>query len=257
MPLKHTTCPPCDECHGYQWLINNEGFLAALVAKLLMGQHRHVQKILAAAPPQRAPQICAAGIDDLIQKMTITTEEERYHRDGWVFQMITWIAANLAEPGLISAAPQAQSAMPGLDNLFVRTHGNQVTQVVIGEDKATINERKTIRAKVWPELRQFETGKRDHELLNEITPLLERHSGELDVDKCLVDLLWEQVRAYRVCVTVETPTEEKTRQELFKGFDKVATGPTEKRRAETFVVGALRPWMDSFCIKIIHALREV
>lgn len=257
MPLQHTICPPCNECHGYQWVVKNEVELAQLVAKLLMGQYRHVQKILAGAPPQRAPQIGAAGIDDLIQKMTATTEEERYHRDGWVFQMITWIAAKLAEPGLISSPPQAQSAMPGLDNLFVRTSGNQVTQVVIGEDKATINERATIRALVWPELIQFETGKRDHELLNEITPLLERHHGELDVDKCLVDLLWEQVRAYRVCITVKTPTIEKTRKNLFKGFDKVATGLTEKRCAETFVVGDLRQWMDSFCIKIIHTLREV
>lgn len=255
MPLQQTICPPCDECHGYQWLIQNEDYLAQLVAKLLMGQYRHVQKILGNDDPGRAALIGQEGINDLIKKMTATTDTEIYHRDGWVFQMITWIAAKLIEPGLMSAPPQSQSAMPGLDNLFVRAEGNKVTQVVIGEDKATINERDTVRKKVWPELKDFETGRRDHELLNEITPILERNSGELDVDECLVSLFWEQIRAYRVCITVETPKDANTRKRLFKDYDKVAAGPINKRCAETFVVGPLRPWMDSFCGKVINELR--
>ena len=255
MPLQQTICPPRDECHGYQWFIQNEGYLAHLVARLLVGQYRHVQKILANEDPQRAAMIGAAGIDDLVSKMTVATEEARYHRDGWVFQMITWIAAKLIEPELMSAPPQSQSAMPGLDNLFVRAEGNKVTQVVIGEDKATINERDTVRDKVWPELEDFETGRRDHELLNEITPILERNSGTLDVDECLVNLFWEQIRAYRVCITVAAPKDGNTRKRLFKDFDKVAVGPVGKRCAETFVVGALRPWMDSFCVKVINELR--
>lgn len=255
MPLLHTICPPCDECYGHQWLVQNEDDLAYLVAKLLVGQYRHVQKILANDDPQHAAAIGAAGIDDLIQKMTATTDYEVYHRDGWVFQMITWIAAKLIEPGVMSAPPQSQSAMPGLDNLFVRVEGSKVTQVIIGEDKATINERDTVRDKVWPELEDFETGRRDHELLNEITPILERNNGELDVDECLVSLFWDQIRAYRVCITVADPKDEAARKNLFKDFDRIATGPIEKRCAETFVVGALRPWMNSFCNKVINELR--
>lgn len=257
MPLQHTLCPQCEECYGYQWLVKHEDYLAYLVAKLLLGQYRHVQKILANDDPQDAALIGAAGIDDLIQKMTASTEYDKYHRDGWVFQMITWIAAKLIEPGLMSAPPQSQSAMPGLDNLFVRTEGNKITQVVIGEDKATENERSTIRDKVWPELEEFETGKRDHELLNEITPILERSNGELNVDECLINLFWNQIRAYRICITVEHSKDEKTRKSLFKGFNKIASGPIERRCAETFVVGNLRQWMDSLCSKIVHKLREM
>lgn len=47
MPLEIVVCAPCDECLGHQWLIGNESLLSELVAKFLMGQYRHVQKILA------------------------------------------------------------------------------------------------------------------------------------------------------------------------------------------------------------------
>lgn len=257
MPLEKTTCTPCDECHGHQWLIRNEAILAELVAKLLMGQYRHVQKILANEKIQSTPTSSAASIEDLIRKLEPQNEQARYHRDGWIFQMITWVAAKLIEPEIMSAPPQSQSAMPGLDNLFIRTNGNKVSQVVIGEDKATINDRSTITSQVWPELRDFETGRRDHELLNEITPILERNSETLDVDECLKELFWEEIRAYRVCITTKEPKDDMSRKELFKNFDAVAPGHIDKRRGETFVIESLRPWMDKISQEIIKLLRAM
>ncbi len=256
MPLKYTKFQPCDECHGHQWFIQNEDYLAFLVARLLIGQYRHVQRILLDGNTLPAPSISTTGVDDLVNKMTATSAEAIYHRDGWVFQMITWIAAKLIEPQLMSAPPQSQSAMAGIDNLFVRVSENKVTQIVIGEDKATINERDTIRDQVWPELRNFETGRRDHELLNEITPILERCGSTINVDECLVNLFWEQIRSYRVCVTVKSDMDIAARKKLFKDFEAVATGHISKRCADTFVVGALRQWMDSFCDKVINELRR-
>lgn len=257
MPLEHTICVPCAECHGHQWLVKNEDTLALLVARLLMGQYRHVQKILANEDSQyNSTSLSAAGIEDLIGKLEPENDAEMYHRDGWIFQMITWIAAKRVDPQVMSAPPQSQSAMPGLDNLFVRANGNKVVKVIIGEDKATINERSTITSQVWPELLEFETGKRDHELLNEITPILERNSKNLDVDECLKELFWEQIRSYRVCITVKDSKDNASRKALFKGFDAVAAGAIDKRCAETFVIGELRPWMDEFCKKIVKILRR-
>jgi hypothetical protein len=237
--------------------VKNEDALALLVVRLLMGQYRHVQKILANEGHQHTALINAAGIKDLIRKLEPESDDEMYRRDGWIFQMITWIAAKLVEPQMISAPPQSQSAMPGFDNLFVRTSGDKVVQVIIGEDKATINERSTITSQVWPEIRDFETGRRDHELLNEITPILERNSEELNVDECLKELFWEQIRSYRVCITVKESKDDASRKALFKGFDTVAVGSIDKRCAETFVVGELRLCMDELCKKAVKILLEL
>lgn len=257
MPLTNTTYTSGNICHGYEWLVRNEKLLASLITRLLMGQYRHVQKILASETTSRVTSISTAGIDDLIRKMTPENDTEMYHRDGWVFQMTTWIAAKILDPHIMSSPPQSQSAMKGLDNLFVRTNSNRVTQVIIGEDKATINERSTITSQVWPGIEVFETGHRDHELLNEITPILERNRSTLDVDECLKELLWEQIRTYRVCISVKENQDNKSRRKLFMGYGKVAKGKIIKRRAETFVINDLRQWMDNLCKRIVRILEYI
>ena len=255
MPLKNSQFPICIECHGNHWQIGDERSLASLVARLLIGQYRHVQRILTDSDEHSVLSLEGTALDNLIKKLQPNTETERYHRDGWLFQMITWIAAKIVEPGIMSAPPQPQSSMPGFDNLFIRVDGTRVAQVVVGEDKATQNDRETIREQVWPELRDFETGRRDFQLLNEITPILERAQDSIDVDECIKQIFWDKVRSYRVCIPVESDERASQRTKIFKGYKDIVQGDLSRRQADTFALGNLRLWMDSLSSTIVSILR--
>ena len=122
--------------------------------------------------------------------------------------------------------------------------------LMIFEDKATKNSRSTITSKVWPEFKEIETGARENELMHETTALLERVSG-VDVDKVIADIVWEQVRRYRVSVTGEAVHGSTTGfKGLFDGYDTVAPGDDVKRRAAVLCFEDVRSWMAAFAKKV-------
>jgi len=88
-PVSHGTL-----CHGSRWIIADEEDLTSTVARLALGQARHVAAIL-------------AGIDKMppaIKLLTVPTGKPPYHRDGWVFQAISWIAAHRGATGTVIRA---------------------------------------------------------------------------------------------------------------------------------------------------------
>jgi hypothetical protein len=247
-------------CYGFSWEITDEQRLSELVARLMLGHYRHVQKILSGNVQSSSPQVTDEMIDELVGKLAEPeSDAHRYQRDGWVFQMISWIAAMLAEPGSIMAIPHSQESQKGFDNLIIKfvVQSDDVSAVVICEDKATENSRKTIREEVWPEIENFERGHRDHELVNEVTAILERSHSVNDIDKCMADIFWKKVRRYRVAITTNHQDNMRHRQKLFKDYDMKARGNTERRRAETIRIDQLRTWMDSFCANIIECLEDL
>jgi hypothetical protein len=81
-----------DLCHGWSWTVADEDELAERVARIALGQYRHVAKILSGAgvpgPTATAEQAKAA-----IKLLTRGKNEEPWHRDGWIFQ------ANIVDRG--------------------------------------------------------------------------------------------------------------------------------------------------------------
>ena len=260
MPIKLTQCDECPLCHGFSWTITDELRLAELVARLMLGHYRHVQRVLNSDDNAPSPQVSDSMIDDLVVKIGLpATDTHRYHRDGWVFQMISWVAAKIAEPEAIMAIPHSQAAQKGFDNLIIQlaNRDNEVTVVVISEDKATENSRNTVTSKVWPELVDFESGRRDHELVNEVTSILERYHKKVDVDKVIADIFWDKARHYRISITTDCIDDEAHRKTLFGGYNIKVAGHEKRRRAETIKVEQLRPWMDAFCVKIAACLEDM
>lgn len=248
-------------CHGYKWQIGNEDYLAKLVAKLLLGHYRHVQKILKNSN-SISPHISSEMESEIKRKLKDTSSEPlRYQRDGWVFQMISWIAIKISDPHLYTAIPHSQPAQKGFDNLVVQLTDDMksIDFIYICEDKATENSRKTITTKVWPEFVEFETGCRDNELVNEVTPILERlpRNITIDIDKSISKIFWEKVRHYRVSLTTENVNNDQDRTILFKGYDQKVKGNVKRRRAENINISGLRKWMDNFCDKIIKQLGNI
>lgn len=240
-------------CHGHTWVVSDLHTLASEIARVAVGQAEHVAEIFVRAGIADL-QTSADAIGDAVK--LLTAADEPYHRDGWIFQVMSWIAAHRASPGSLIRAPHMVLAHKGFDGVQVELveGSNSIVGVIIFEDKATTSPRNTIRDKVWPEFRELEQGKRQNLLTAEVASLL-RTAPAVDANAALRSILWGQVRKYRVAITTDTShTGAPGRARLFKEFDEVVPGLNARRRGETFAVPDLRGWMDSLAQLIIAKL---
>jgi hypothetical protein len=249
-------------CHGWAWTVEDEDVLAERVARVAVGQYRHVAKILAGAD-LAGPSASADHGAAAIKLLTVEPGEDPWHRDGWIFQTISWIAAHQNGQGVVTRPPHILKAHKGFDGmqLELSEDGKSIAAVVIFEDKATDNARDTIREDVWPGISALEAGERVTELTHETSAILEaqqRLDPELNVDVALTNILWKDARRYRVSITIgETHLKQTARARLFKGFDEMAPGDVKRRRAETIYVPELRKWMDAFAQRAIGHVKTL
>lgn len=244
---------------GSDWSITDEDELAALIARVALGQYRHVLKVLnetdciAYTPTPSA-------LEGAIRTLTAKDPEKPWQRDGWLFQVISWIAANIQDPGTVKSPPHIIHADKGFDGLHLclDASSENVVSVIVCEEKATNGPRGKITSQVWPDFRSLEAGARDNELVSETTTLLAQN-GHLDPDRAVHEILWEQARAYRVSITIgDKECSQKGREALFKGYKNATPGDdVEKRRAETFHQSNLRDWMKRMAAKAIEAAKEM
>lgn len=258
MPITLTPFVNSNLCHGNTWAVADENLLADQIARVALGQSRHVQKILAGAnlaPPQTFASTVASAIDLL----TVAAGDDPWHRDGWIFQTMSWIAAHRASPGGTIRPPHMILAHKGFDGLQVVLNNStgEITAAIIFEDKATDNPRATIRDDVWPEFKKLEAGEKENVLTAEVTSLLQSKAG-IDVDAAIQNIIWKQARHYRVSITIgDTHNSDKGRSRLFADYEKVAQGHLHRRRGETLHINNLRQWMDALAEKTIVAIKSM
>lgn len=263
MPLSLRAYDDAPLCFGHTWTIIDEDLLAYLVARLVLGQWLHVAAILESGNPP-APSVSAQALERLTRKLTVAdggAAALRWHRDGWVFQLISWIAARKGASGhVLVRPPQQRKADKGFDGLIIELSPSSGDGAIltICEDKATDNARNTITSKVWPEITMLENGDRDEELVNEVSAMLDKRLSESEVLVAVEQLQWKGTKRYRVCVTVDQPHDQQPRRaSLFGGYDSRATGAHVRRRGETLWLADLRSWMDAFCVRVTHHLAEM
>ena len=75
-----------DLCYGWSWTVPDEALLAGQIARVALGQARHVAKILAGAQ-LAAPQIEASAAAAAVAMLTVVGPDPS-HRDGWMFQVM-------------------------------------------------------------------------------------------------------------------------------------------------------------------------
>ncbi len=250
-PFEHSAL-----CQGNTWTVEDKSLLASQIARVAMGQSRHIRKILAGAnlTPPNATESAASQAIDLLS----VTGSDPWHRDGWIFQVMSWIAANHANPNAITHPPHMIHAHKGFDGLQIQINreNESIDAVVIFEDKATDNPRKIIREEVWPEFAELEEGYRENVLTAEVIGLLERQF-DIDPDRAIEKIIWSNARRYRVSITVgDSHANDTGRQRLFKDYESTVPGPVNKRGSETFYVTNLREWMASIAEMAIANIRE-
>lgn len=246
-----------DLLYGWSWVIKDEDALARQIAIVSLGQSRHVERILAGAMLARPSTTTSSAA--AASKMVTVQGKDPSHRDGWLFQVISWIAAHGATPGGLIRSPQMQLADKGFDGLQLELDDtNQVvTGAIVFEDKATENPRSTIREEVWQSFSRIEAGERDNVLTAEVTTLLSTRPS-IDPDRAIQNVLWKAVRRYRVSITInEGYATEAGRKNLFKGYDVVASGEPKRRRGETLQIPSLRSWMAHLATKVLRSIQEI
>jgi len=237
---------------GCDWSIEDDDELAQLIARVALGQYRHVLHILAEtdcllyAP---APSALEGA------RKLLTATNEPWQRDGWLFQVVSWIAANLQGDTSLIAPPHMIHAHKGFDGLhvYLDPETRRVALVVICEEKATGNPRRMIKDEVWKDFESLERGERDNELVAEVSALVVQRQ-DIDPDQAIREILWNEARAYRIAITVsDKHADDNGRENLFKGYNETVTGDLSRRRAETLYLNDLRSWMTAMAAKAVAA----
>ena len=249
-----------DLCHGWSWAITDEAALAASVARVALGQAKHVIRVLDGLA-EKPITTTTDHVADALAKLAPDADGSFHKCDGWLHQTISWIAAQQNRNDAILRLPHIRKADHGFDGLQIElsTDKAKVTTVVIFEDKATTNPRDTIREDVWPGIVALEAGQRVTELTQDVTAILEaqQHIMPVDVEDVVDDILWKEARAYRVSITVgNSHLKEAARARLFDGYSEAAPGPKEKRRAETIYFSDMRAWMREFSKLVERKISE-
>ena len=248
MPLSFTPISVTGRWHGSTWTVQNEHELAAVVARVAIGQSTVVERILRDTDCI-APDMPTSGFQGARRLLTVTSEHSTVHRDGWVFQVISWLAAHLqaldAEEKTLIRPPHMIRAQKGQDGLVIEYADDDIARVVICEDKATGSPRDLFRSQVLPDFDQYETGARDNELIAGVTSVLTRHEVD-NADNIVANIFWEDQRAYRVAVTVPSAqTSIVAQKRLFAGYEKSVEGDVNRRRVALMPLASLRPWMNA------------
>ncbi len=256
-----------DIAHGYSWCFGDEDLLANYVAKLLLGQHRHVRKILEGVSTP-TPTTSEEMIRVTLQKLAPESENPKTLqklkelRDGWLFQLMAWVGIRLVDSGkILISPPHDRPADKGFDALVIvlEEGARNPASMMICEEKATDRARNLFQQQVLNEFKECKDGKRDTEIKSELTTLLESsHVDEALVDGFLELVMWKRERSYRVSLTTTgINPDEKSRKKLFKNFDDIIPGPASLRRAEMFQFDNLRLWMDCFSVKVANEIDKM
>lgn len=254
------------ECDLSEWCIESHKReqLLTILAYLYLQQGMNAQRVVAALDP-RARSSTKRALPNAINKLTAPkpgdlelmehgNEEEREkaknsikvsieHRDGHLFQYLSWVAARLASPTSILTPPHVRQADKGFDGFIIDLDDAQkkVMRVVLCEDKASQAPRNLITSSVWKEISSICEGDREDEVHSSLNTLLKAVPGlsEEELEDAVDTIFWEKIRHFRVSVaTGEDQRGKSDFAQLFSGFEDVALGALESR------IGGILPFTD-------------
>jgi hypothetical protein len=252
MPLVLTTFSESPLFVGYTWNIADEEKLIRILTLLVVGDHVHATEILRGTQGLVAPQVRAV-LDRAAAELR--EPRDRYHRDGWLFQLISWIAIQkAASTGAIIRAPQARMADKGFDGLVVEIPSTDRGYLIVCEDKATENPRATIIGQVWPEFKRIEAHDRDRELTSEVSTLLFQLPDLALRRRLIEEAIWQDNKHYRITITGAGDDDPPGRRALLADYQACVGGPEARRRAEVIYVSDVRLWMDRVASLVANKL---
>lgn len=253
MPLSLIDFPALPECGGKQWSVIDYDLLVSLVATVLIGRAKHAEAVLLGT--HRAPAVVPIALKSQLRSQLETPHGPlTYHRDGLLFEIISWIAARVsAEAKDVISTPHLKSTQQGLDTIKITFDDTtrKVERVIIYEQKCSEQARNQFRSKVVPAFIDWKTHKRDNQLIQAVVALVERFNLTPEEHEHLYDhLVRVHPLAFQAALTVTpTPFESDKCIELFNGYSSVAPDVTD-RMGDTFPLLDVRAWFAHFAKQV-------
>jgi hypothetical protein len=255
MPLKLKSFSTT-ECDFAEWSINKKTHaqLIEVIAYLYLRQEENAQRVIDALEPRRriskgkvaqnvvrkltAPRqkdvdLAQTGSDEEKDSAKKRIETSIIHRDGLLFQHISWVVARMAIPTGYMTSPHVRQADKGFDGFIIELDEteSEIKRIVLCEDKASIMPRKLISSSVWPDVEAIRRGDRDDEILADLVTLL-KSVPDIDAEAAVDEVFWEEARQFRVAVaTGENRRKSGSFLHIVAGFEAVAGGALETRTA--------------------------
>ena len=259
MPFQYNECNCAPLVIDNEYDINNEDLLAEYVGRVVLGHFAHIKRIIRVLSTT-APTVENTDIE-LAQVRLATpgkSDKQIEKRDGWVFQIISWLALFSAhsDKRFFCQQPHDAPAQHGLDGVAIILNDSfQIDAIIITEDKCTENHR-VVLPDVWEEFKQFEAGDHNNKLVSRISALIETLNDGDVLAANQNNIYLKELRMYRVGINRnDTYQADDKRKKLFKGYDVCVTGETPHRRfAASLYKDDIRAWMDQFCQKVIGYL---
>lgn len=259
--IEQMDCTPITIDNGYR-VIDVE-LLAKWIAQLLMGNSVHITRIIEGLEPHFA-NLRNEAIDGLIAKIDVPTSDKTaiYKRDGWLFQMMSWIALNMNlhasfdKEQIYMNVPHTAAAQQGIDGFaLVLDKNRMIKHIIITEDKCTKNARGKITSQVFPEFEKYEKGLNDPRVLAEIGGLIRNEDGGALLIGVQDDITKSQYWVYRIGITRQAAlNDQDARIAMYDGYEKVVKGNMKRRDASSIHIDDLRNWMASLSKMVVKEL---
>ncbi len=261
MPFIYSKCDCTPLVIDNEFDISDEDLVAGYVGRIVLGQYAHVKRIINTLSTIK-PSIDNSDFDFAISRLKKEGKSENgiEKRDGWIFQIISWLSLLVENKGknFYCQQPHDAPAQHGLDGVAVILNADLILEsIVITEDKCTVKHR-TVIPEIWKEFEKFELGIHNNQLISRISAMLENldEGNVLEINKN--DIYKKDLWAYRVGINRnDTYQENNKRKKLFKGYDDCVIGVKPHRRyASTIHREDIRVWMQKFCEKVIQFLQD-
>jgi hypothetical protein len=272
---------PTTECGFSEWSIKrNRSKLIEVIAYLYLRQEENAQRVIDALEPRRRASK-GRVTQNVVRKLTAPrakdvellrsgTDAEKdaakkrirtsiIHRDGLLFQHVSWVAARLDLPNGYMTSPHVRQADKGFDGFIIELNdtGREIQRIVLCEDKASISPRKLITSSVWPEIETIQCGDRDDEILADLVTLL-KGVPDIDAETAIDEMFWEGVREFRVAVaTSEDQRKAGSFLHIIAGFEAAAGGAFETRTAGVLAFKDVRKGLALLASEVAAKVEEI
>lgn len=273
---------PTEECDFSEWSIerSSRSKMVEVIAYLYLRQEENAQRVIKALEPRRraskgkvaqnvvrklsAPrakdvEILRSGNDAEKEAASNRIETSIIHRDGLLFQHVSWVAARLDLPNGYMTSPHVRQADKGFDGFIIELNnsGHQIKRVVLCEDKASMSPRGLITSKVWPEIKSIQCGDRDDEILADLVTLL-KGVPDIDAEAAVDEMFWEGVREFRVAVaTGEDQRKDGSLSHIIVGFEAAAGGELRSRTAGVLAFDDVRNGLALLANEVAAKVEEI
>lgn len=266
-PLQCHSCEIDEHSVGERWSSANDTELAALIAIVAMGQASQASYILEELIPAQP----AYSFEDLRSeaKIRLTVEEPaskprkgypRWQRDGFVFEVISWIAAKISYgEGALLKDPHVSATSQGLDGLMLQINADKdgVQSTTVFEDKCTDDPRATFLGKVIPAFKDRHANIRSAEIIDAAATLLRtaglKHRDAARLSAAVTD---KAKRKYRAAFSLPSSFDTlEERQKLFADYNRLEDIASEQRIGASFITSdEMRKWIADLAEKAIQYL---